>query len=473
MVKEGWNREWNQGGCGRLIIARLNGDDIKSEMERHISLVRNGIAGFIVFGGELHTVREGIAALQAESIQHGSGIPLIISSDLERGLGQQLGGGTVLPPAMALGRAWQKDPELVRESFRLLAQEASYAGINTIFAPVLDIDSNPDNPIISTRAFGHEPGIVSEVGVEMIRIIEGHGIFTCAKHFPGHGDTTDDSHMGLPVLDKGVTELEASELIPFKAAIKAGTSMMMTGHLSVPALDPDGRPVTLSKKAISYLREMGFDGVIATDALDMGALGQYTQAKASEMALHAGVDMLLHPSDPERLMEAMRDYTPSTRRLDSLRERALDAPSDKKPSVSTGMVRELSRLALSVEGDSGKLSDPVVIALTDDGDSKGSRELARSLGIEAIIVESLDSIPGHSGDMILTVSSSVRAYKGGQAGWIHEALERLAPDAGVLVSMGGTGLIRPLETGAQIIYAYWDSAEAGRAVSEVIKDACT
>ncbi|MFH1014812.1 MAG: glycoside hydrolase family 3 N-terminal domain-containing protein, partial [Nitrospirota bacterium] len=178
----------------KFIIARLNGRDIEKEFNYYLRLVKKGVAGFIVFGGELNTVRRGISELQKEADDR-----LIIASDLEQGLGQQIEGGTIFPPAMAVASAIKKDSsrftvhcsqlKLLRKVFKAIAIEARYAGINTIFAPVLDINTNPRNPIISTRAFGEDPESVSFFGCEMIKTFQSHGITACGKHFPGHGDT--------------------------------------------------------------------------------------------------------------------------------------------------------------------------------------------------------------------------------------------------------------------------------------------
>ncbi len=290
----------------RFIIARLNGIDIERDFDHHLRLVRKGIAGFIIFGGELETVRQGIKELQREATE-----PLIIASDLEQGLGGQIKGGTLFPPAMAIASAIKERStfnvqrstlKLLKDTFKAIALEARYAGINTIFAPVLDINTNPENPIISTRAFGEDPETVSFFGCEMIKILQAHGIAACGKHFPGHGDTEVDSHISLPVVKKDLPSLEKSELVPFKKAIDAGVKMIMLGHLSVPAIDPSGIPASLSEKTVTFLREkMSFRGITITDALNMGALGKYAEEEASLMALRAGVDILLHPTDPDKI----------------------------------------------------------------------------------------------------------------------------------------------------------------------------
>jgi len=457
-------------GCSRFIIARLNGDEINSSMDRNLRLVREGIAGFIIFGGKLEPVREGIRRLQSESA-----LPLVIASDLERGLGQQLEGGTVFPPAMALGNVWQKDRDIVIRSFEAVADEAAYAGINTIFAPVLDMDLNPHNPIISTRAFGRDPAIVSALSTAMIKAFRSRGIVSCGKHFPGHGDTTVDSHIGLPVLNKPLDILRGLELAPFAEAIGAGVPMIMTGHLSVPSLDPSGTPVTLSKRAIGFLRdEMGFKGIITTDAMDMGAIKQYGEAKAALMALEAGVDVLLHPSDPLVLSGQLDGKCSHECRLDSFRRTLTGIPSDKRPPVDNSIVEDLSLKALKTEGLLSYIRQPVVLALTDDRDfiSPGAQALANLLDTEAIIVDGPGAVPaiGDRG-LIVAVSSGISAYKGGSAKWIGKALEDLSGKAALLVSLSGPGLIEQMPANAPKIYAYWDSAFSGRAVYEVIRDA--
>ena len=259
----------------QFIIPRLNGAEIRKKFASYRTLVKKGVAGFIVFGGELKTLRKYLTELQRESE-----LPLIISSDLERGLGQQVRGGTLFPPAMALASAVKsnqqsafssKDLRLLRDSFRAVAAEAKYAGINTIFAPVLDVNTNPLNPIISVRAFGEDPETVSFLGCEMIREIQGRGLAACGKHFPGHGDTAVDSHLRLPVVSKDLRRLRTDALPPFQRAVKEQVKMIMLGHLKVPALDRSGTPVSLSKKAVGFLREkMKFSGIVITDAMNMG-----------------------------------------------------------------------------------------------------------------------------------------------------------------------------------------------------------
>ncbi|MBI4710558.1 MAG: hypothetical protein HY759_05610 [Nitrospirae bacterium] len=286
----------------QLIIARLDGKDIKKKFSYYQSLVKKGIGGFITFGGEVKEVSSAIKKLQAVS-----DIPLFISSDIERGLGQQLEGATVFPPAMAVASAINKnnasDIRLLRKSISIIAKEVCAAGINTIFSPVLDVNTNPKNPIICTRAFSDNPEQVSWFGREFIKGFQRHGLIACAKHFPGHGDTSRDSHKELPVVRADLKRLRKVELRPFKEVIQAGVKMIMVGHLKVPALDKKF-PSSLSEKTIKrFLKnKMGFKGLVITDAMNMQALTS-GEEKASLTALNAGADIILHPDNPEKVID--------------------------------------------------------------------------------------------------------------------------------------------------------------------------
>ncbi len=294
----------------QFVVPRLDGERIRADFGRYLSLVKKGIAGFIVFGGELGEVREYI-----QKLREAAPLPLIIASDLERGLGQQLRGGTLFPPAMALAnvcepaktaRGGAQGLGLLRKAFAAVAAEAGHAGINTMLAPVVDINTNPKNPIIATRSFGEDAETVSFFGCEMIKALQRRGIAACGKHFPGHGDTEIDSHIGLPSIRRSMRGLAGKELRPFRRAVDAGVRMIMLGHLNVPALDPSGTPVSLSGKAIAYLRNrMKYDGIVITDAMNMGGIGKYREENAALMALRAGVDIILHPTDTESVVKRL------------------------------------------------------------------------------------------------------------------------------------------------------------------------
>lgn len=282
----------------QLILSRLDGDKLYSQsyQEEIFDLVHKGIGGFIIFGGEKDQVKAFI-----EKIQSISEPPLIIASDIERGVEQQIKGCTVFPCQMAVGAAINKDrPEdidILREAIKAVALEAIDVGINLPLIPVLDVNQNPDNPIICTRAFSDDPEDVSWLGSEYIRVIEGSGLISCAKHFPGHGDTSVDSHISLPRITKPYRDLMNIDILPFKEAIRAGVRSVMVGHLHISVLN--SWPASLSRKVIKDLlrRELGFEGLVITDALNMSALSGIDNVSAR--CVDAGVDILLHPGDAD------------------------------------------------------------------------------------------------------------------------------------------------------------------------------
>lgn len=254
----------------------------------------NSVGGFVLF----RTTATDAARLTA-ALQNLSRIPLFFAADLESGPGIHLAGATIFPSNMALAQS--ADPSITREAARLTALAARKAGINFLFAPVADVNSNPLNPIICARSYGETPEIVSAFAAEFVHGCQDSGCIATAKHFPGHGDTEADSHTDLPVIKKSRAQLDATELPPFAAAITAGVRAIMTGHLAVPALDPSGAPATMSRNIVTDLlrREMGFDGLVVTDALMMDAVKQrWPQDQILARAIDAGCDILLMPEDP-------------------------------------------------------------------------------------------------------------------------------------------------------------------------------
>lgn len=298
-----------------MVMPRLEGAKLGDPryLEHIHALIQEGIGGFILFGGTVeHSPR------QLQELQAFAAIPLLITSDVERGLGQQLTGGTRFPSqravASAVNRRSKKDVELLDKMLDAVRIETRAAGIHAVFSPVVDVNNNPDNPIICTRSFGDEPEIVEWFGSRYIsRLQKSRGtrdrldLLACAKHFPGHGDTDQDSHSVLPVIHASRTRLNRVELPPFREAVKDGVGMVMAAHLLVPALDPE-KPTTFSKKTITaLLREgMEFDGLIVSDALDMGALAAtYTPEDIAVRAVNAGIDILLHPRDANVTIDAI------------------------------------------------------------------------------------------------------------------------------------------------------------------------
>ncbi len=447
-----------------VIMGRMQGSSIKRDLELYRSLVRAGCAGFVVFGAELDELKEAISRLQGEA-----SIALIIASDLEQGLGQQVRGGTLFPPARAIMEATRNDPALRKHAFTHMACEIRASGINTVFAPVLDVDSNPKNPIVSTRAYSSNADTVSKIAEEYILIMESHGIRTCGKHFPGHGDTLLDSHLGLPTLDKTIEQLGRQELKPFKAGISAGASMMMLAHMDVPALD--SVPTSLSKKTVELLREkLGFNGIITTDALDMGALREFGQERAAAMALEAGVDILLHPSDPHALANALKETStmPDTSRLDTFRRGLARSPEGEIPPGGEELSLELSKRALLVEGKPRPLNKPTLVIASDEEKKIDSFEMG--IEMNTIVIsseEGLHSLKRPEGDLVLALHSSIRAYKGGASRWLQVAASCLAPE--VTIAFGPPALLEGSASTVKIT-AWWGEKPAQAAVECLFKD---
>ncbi len=288
----------------QLIINRLDGHSISCASYRNgiVDLVKKGIGGFIVFGGIKEEIKPFIGELQALSVG-----PLFIASDIERGVGQQIDGATHFPCQMAMAAAIHmerhEDVALYKSAITAIAKESLDIGINMPLTPVLDVNQNPSNPIICTRAFSENPDVVAWFGRIYVETMEAAGLISCAKHFPGHGDTETDSHIALPVIGKTERELREIDLVPFVEAIKAGVSSIMAAHLAIPAID--ATPASLSKKILTGLLrdELSFNGLILTDALNMDALKDIGDVSAR--CLNAGADILLHPADAVETVQSL------------------------------------------------------------------------------------------------------------------------------------------------------------------------
>lgn len=259
-------------------------------------LARHAIGGLCLFNGDRYHTPQSLALLQAASR-----FPLLVATDMERGAGQQIRGATVFPHAMAYE---SQDPETVEAMARISAREALATGIHISFSPVADVASNPDNPIIATRAFGRSIETVIPRVEAYIHGCQAEGLLTTAKHFPGHGDTETDSHDGMPLVSRSAHSLEELEFPPFRAAVEAGAGLVMTAHVAYPALDPSGRIATQSRPILTDLLrgKLGFHGAVVSDSLLMaGAQSDHDPVKT----LLAGVDILLDVNDIDSTVDAL------------------------------------------------------------------------------------------------------------------------------------------------------------------------
>ncbi len=474
----------------QLIISRLDGDRLSSVSyrERCAELACKGIGGFILFGGSRDETGDFIAELQSMAAT-----PLFIASDIERGVGQQVRGYTVFPCHMAVAAALSRhrpdEVKILEEAVDAVAEEAVEAGINMPLIPVMDVNSNPDNPIICTRAFSGNPRDVAWYGCVYIRALERAGLTSCAKHFPGHGDTSVDSHIALPVISKPLKELMRTDIHPFREAVRAGAGSIMVGHLAVPAVDPR-LPASLSEKVITGLlrEELGYSGLILTDALNMHALKG--QEHVAVKCINAGADILLHPDDAEEvageLNRAVEAGEIEEGKIDAAVKRILSHKSgirgikrhgstDRR--VHAALSGQISAMSVTLVKDSGRVlplrdaGDACLVFSGDENDHDLSllRDFMRG-DSRCISLKKQSSTHPVRDTVIFTIFTEIAAWKGG--GDIGEeeknAVKKLIGMSrkSIVISFGSPYVLRHF-TEADVLIAAYDTD--GQAQSSVIR----
>ena len=290
-------------------------------------LLGAGVGGVILLGGTATELQQ-----RCRTLQRWAGQPILLCADVEEGVGQRFEGASWLVPPMALGRLHRRAPQqavqLAENYGRCCGNQAKRCGLNWVLAPVCDVNSNPDNPVINVRAWGEDPHTVGELTGAFQRGLAATGVLGCAKHFPGHGDTSTDSHLELPLLQHSRERLESLELQPFRTLIQEGISSVMTAHLLIPALDKQW-PATLSANVLTTLLrvDLGFKGLVVTDALVMEAIAaRYGAGEAAVLAFAAGADLILMPADAAAAIDALcaalrSGRVPMARLHDSLERR--------------------------------------------------------------------------------------------------------------------------------------------------------
>lgn len=329
-------------------------------------------------------------ATKLNALQRRARVPLLVSADLEPGLGRleggvfthymmDAGGATVFPPQMAIA-ATGRDSDAY-DVARATAEEGRAVGIHVNFAPVVDVNNNPANPVINTRSYGEDPQRVARLSALFVRGTIDGGALATAKHFPGHGNTDVDSHVGLPVVKADNAELERVELVPFRAAIKAGAALVMTAHIALPAVTGDSSvPATLSPPIITNLLRdtLGFRGTAITDAMTMEGIGKgYTTEQSSVLAVKAGADILLKPSDPERAIDAV-------------------VAAVERGEISRARIDSAARHVLELKARSGVAFSPLVSLdhVREVVGSPAHRALARDIADRAVTeIRSSESVP--------------------------------------------------------------------------------
>lgn len=432
-----------------LRLDRWGSDEVDRRVEEGLSL---GVGGFVLFGG----VAERVSRL-TERIRTDAGRDLWIAADLERGAGQQFRGLTELPPPAALARHPDPEPAVDRAA-SCTGREALAVGVNWVFAPVLDIDAERDNPIVATRSFSADPEIVARLGGRWIAACQSQGALACAKHFPGHGRTTGDSHIELPVVDVSREELE-QDLHPFRAVARDVGSVMVA-HVAYPAFGAE-RAATVSADIVTgVLREgLGFGGLVATDAMIMAGVGQDDAAAAVE-ALAAGCDVILYPGDVARTVEALErgcgNDPAVARRLEEALEANMaalaryPAAGTAKVTVPPGVGLDLAFETIVDRGSELASWDPargtVIVAVSDDPEM--GLPAGRDSPLGSILEDRLtragwriaDPLEHGSAQRIVVLAATPQGWKGhgGVSGEATRLIRREvgSADRGLLVLLG-------------------------------------
>ena len=477
---------------GQLFVVAARGGETTPELVRHVR--ENGVGGVIWFESTVTAAR----AISAE-LQSLARVPLLVSADLEAGMGMRFTDVTWWPAAMAVAAAG--DVALAEEQGRITAREARAAGVNHILAPVADVNVDPANPVINVRSFGEDATEVARYVAATVRGIERGGCLATAKHFPGHGDTRVDSHRALPVLDVSRERLERVELVPFRAAIVAGVSSIMTGHLAVPVLDDTPAPVraefenvygtashevtrggtlpaTVSARVIGDLLrdELGFDGLVVTDSFDMGGLAaHFDPGEAAVRAIEAGNDQILYSADTDAAIAAVREAVLRGRltasRIDESVERILRAKRRLATSAAPVTIdapehrekaEETARRAITLVRDERGLlplrsRDLAAVVVSDVPEPNPVEEAVRELDASRVLfVDAASDEPRLAGGIIVLLLA-LRPQSGAGRIAVPPAARALAARHGrhcIAVSFGSPYVIRELPEVSTYICAY-------------------
>jgi beta-N-acetylhexosaminidase len=359
---------------------------------------RNHVGGVVLFAGNVYE-----SAILLNDLQLLSTLPLLVSADFERGLAFRISDTTSFPWTMAIGATGSE--KYAYDQGLITGQESRALGVHWIFAPVMDVNNNPDNPVINIRSFGEDPGLVARLGAAFIRGAKKAGVLTTAKHFPGHGDTETDSHIGLPIVESDLSRLQAVEFVPFKSAIEAGVDSIMTAHIAVPQVTglPDV-PATLSSEIMTdVLRgKLKFRGLVVTDAMEMGAItNNYWCGLAAVRALKAGADVLLLPPDTQvainEVERAVKRGEISESRIDQSVRKILDAKSrmglQRNRTVSIRRIGDLVASPSNMQV-AQEIADHSVTVVKDDRHLLPVNPVNDTRLFSIVLASDLESSPG-------------------------------------------------------------------------------
>ncbi len=453
------------------------------------------VGGFIVFGGELKQVREAIKLLQSISIT-----PLFFACDAERGVGQIVSGATRFPFTMSLGAIG--DEELVYRQAEYISHEMKQCGLNLVLAPVVDVNTNPENPIINIRSYGDDPQLVSRLGSAFVRGCQDGGTLACAKHFPGHGSVAIDSHITLPHSVQSREDFFNRDLIPFKDTIKAEVASIMAAHLAVSGIDSAGVPATISSRIVEELliRDLGFKGLILTDSFFMGAIAELGDEKdVAPLSILSGCDIVLDPKDPVgvikrlnamvgkgRLSQLLIDR--SVKKLVEAKEKWLYGSSCEKSfdeDYGKNLVEEIAQRSVCLL-KGGKLSSnkATVYVLDVTGDETDiSSSFFEALTNAEISCGKYSIVPSNSkqfasrsesskGAVICVVYTSVAAWKGhtNLPGIFKEFLTKVVESncEKIFISFGSPYAVRGFEKFDTILCAFDSLEVCQKSVADVL-----
>jgi len=381
----------------------------KTSYEEAVELARRGVGGFCIYGGTVQSMRELVHDLRAQSpLEH-----LFICADYEDGLGKWIEGMPWVLSNLAVGASGSE--EIAYQKGLTLARAAQTVGVDWIFAPVLDLCDEPQNPIVNTRSFAARPQLAARLGVALCRGLTDGGVLNSIKHFPGHGQTKQDSHLGLPVLQRSLLQLQEKELIPFCQALPVADSVMI-GHLLLPDLDPQN-PASLSRAVMTDLlkNKLGFGGLVLTDALCMKAIGDEKQAALQ--ALQAGAHILLAAenslalSDFLQTQKGLEPFVLVSEKLQNELITRLHAPSKNALSETQFNTRYCANCAVWL-GEKITLTPEKEISYLELGNEENfaAQTFLAALRTNGIKVKKYN---GSKADILLAVSfSNYKAFKG-------------------------------------------------------------
>jgi len=456
------------GSLARLVFPALRWrrESFGHERSKIDAALAAGVGGFIVFGG----TREAVLTLTRE-LRAQAGRPLLVGADLERGPAQQVQGLTELPPPAALG--WLDDLEATGACGMITATEARSVGINWAFAPVCDLDLEPKNPIVQTRAFGADPVRVGEQAAVWIRGLQDHGVLGCAKHYPGHGRTTQDSHATLPRVRAARTDLQQVDVAPFEYAIRAGVGSVMSAFVAYPDWDPTGRAASFSPVILGYLRDtLNFGGLVVTDALIMaGASAAQPVPAATVGAVAAGCDALLYPENFTSVVAALDRAVgaeiPTPRADEALAhyDAALAAWAELPDQGEPGLADDAAfadgladRAAHLVRGDAPTIHAPLVVSIVDDDVGGPYTVGPRDLFHATLRYAGISLVQRATGNVqrIVLVYAEPRSWKGRAdlGARSRAALRRLVPGAALVVLFGHPRLASQIPGRAPILLCW-------------------